>query len=81
MDLLDFFHSCLISKDYQPFCDVYHVPQTVKHILTECPSLMELRQMFWKKSNGNYRLESILGKGANKENLFRLLEEASFMNI
>ena len=45
------------------------------------PSLMELRQKFWgKKNDGSFRLESILGKGVNKENLFRFVEEASFMN-
>ena len=33
-----------------------------------------------EKNNGSFRLESVLGKGVNKENMFTFAEETSFMN-
>ena len=80
MDTTWFSHSYLMSKEHHPFCDDCLVPQTVKHFLTECPSLLQLRNKYFAKINGSHRLDSILGKSANEENLFKFLEEAGFLN-
>ena len=40
-----FSHSFLMSGDNQPYCDDCLVPLTVKHLLVECPSMLEFRNM------------------------------------
>ena len=69
-----------MSKDHQPFCDDYLVPQAVKHFLIDCPSLLELRNKYFVKINEGYRLDSILGKSVNEENVFKFVEEAGFLH-
>ena len=69
-----FSHGFLMSGDYPPFCDDCLVPQTVKHLLIECPSLMELRDTYLSKDkNGIFCLNVILGKDVDEDNLFRFL--------
>ena len=65
-----FSHSYLMNKDHQAFCDEYLVAQTVKHLLVECSSVMELRNLYWyfkKDRNESLRLDLILGKDVSKE--------------
>ena len=57
-------HSYLMSGDPQPFCDDCLVPITVRHLLVECPSLVELRQRFLfrcRGPDGAYHLNLLLG--------------------
>ena len=76
-----FSHGYLMSGDYQPFCDDCLVPLTVRHVLIECPSLMEMREHhLGKDSNGNFSLDFILGKEADEDGLFNFIEEAGFFN-
>ena len=70
-----------MSKDFQPSCDDYIVPQTVKYFLFECPSLLELGNKCFVKINESYRLDSILGKSVNEKNLFQFVEEAGLNTI
>ena len=70
-----------MSGDYPPFCTDCLVPQTVKHLLIECPSLMELRGTYLSKDkNGFYSLDVILGESVDEDNLFNFLEEAGFLD-
>ncbi|MPC92443.1 hypothetical protein E2C01_087532 [Portunus trituberculatus] len=36
----------LLTRDPQPYYDVCLVPLTVRHLLVECPSLIELRHRY-----------------------------------
>ncbi|MPC72060.1 hypothetical protein E2C01_066353 [Portunus trituberculatus] len=36
----------LLTRDPQPYCEDYLVPLTVRHLLVECPSLIELRHPY-----------------------------------
>ncbi|MPC76514.1 hypothetical protein E2C01_070930 [Portunus trituberculatus] len=36
----------LLTRDPQPYCDDCLVPLTVRHLLVECPSLIELRHRY-----------------------------------
>ncbi|MPC19957.1 hypothetical protein E2C01_012887 [Portunus trituberculatus] len=36
----------LLTRDPQPYCDDCLVPLTVRHLLVECPSLMDLRHRY-----------------------------------
>ncbi|MPC66249.1 hypothetical protein E2C01_060397 [Portunus trituberculatus] len=38
--------SFLLTGDPQPHCDDCLVPLTVRHLLVECPSLMDLRHRY-----------------------------------
>ena len=58
-----FTHGFLMSKDPPPFCDDCLVPQTVKHLLVECPSFGEARSKFLsscRNREGSYNLEKIM---------------------
>ena len=75
-----FSHGYLMEKDYQPYCEDCLVPQTVKHLLVECPSLLELREHnFSRDRDGNFRLDIILGRDLDEDSLFRFIEEAGFL--
>ena len=39
-------HSYLMSGEYQPYCDDCLMPLIIRHLLVDCPSLLELRQRF-----------------------------------
>ena len=76
-----FSHGYLMSGDYQPYCDDCLVPQTVRHLLVECPSLMELRERHFRKERyGNFSLNFILGRDADEDSLFDFVEEAGFLS-
>ena len=76
-----FSHGYLMSGDYPPFCGDCLVPQTVRHILIECPSVTELREQHLKKNrDGNFSLDSILGRDVDEDNLFDFIEKAGFLN-
>ncbi|MPC64615.1 hypothetical protein E2C01_058733 [Portunus trituberculatus] len=36
----------LLTRDSQPYCDDCLVPLTVRHLLVECPSLIDLRHCY-----------------------------------
>ena len=57
-------HSHLMSGEYQPYCDDCLVPFTVRHLLVECPRLVELRQRFLYRcrgADGGFSLSRVLG--------------------
>ena len=67
-----------MSKDPPPFCDDCLVPQTVRHLLVECPSLTEARNHFLidcKNTEGDYVLYNVIGKDFNEFSLFVFLIE------
>ena len=79
-------HSYLMSRDHVPYCDDCLVPLTVRHILVECPSLIDLRHRYLYRcrgrGNGVYCLSRILGPSclAPGHDIFRYLEEAGFLS-
>ena len=74
-----FSHSFLMNDNFQPFCSDCLVPLTVRHLLVECPSLVELREKhFTKDRDGNFSLRQILGRELNEDSLFSFIEEAGF---
>ncbi|MPD03893.1 hypothetical protein E2C01_099551 [Portunus trituberculatus] len=42
----------LLTRDPQPYCDDRLVPLTVRHLLVECPSLIELRHRYLYRCRG-----------------------------
>ncbi|MPC66550.1 hypothetical protein E2C01_060699 [Portunus trituberculatus] len=42
----------LLTRDPQPYCDDCLVPLTVRHLLLECPSLIELRHAHFYRCRG-----------------------------
>ena len=71
-------HGFLMSRDPPPFCEDCLVPQTVRHLLVECPSLTEARHHFLidcKNAEGDYVLHNIIGKDFNEFSLFGFLIE------
>ena len=78
-------HGYLLSRDLQPYCDDCLVPLTVRHILVECPSLMDLRhrRLYRCRGGGNgvYCLTKVLGPSclAPGHDVFRFLEEAGLL--
>ena len=78
-----FTHGFLMSRDPPPFCDDCLVPQTVKHLLVECPGFGELRNRFLsscKDREGNYVLEKIIGKNFNEVDLFGFINETGVLH-
>ena len=76
-----FSHGYLMSGDYQPFCGDCLVPLTVRHLLIECPSFMELREQHFRKNrDGNFSLDFILGRDVDEDHLFLFVEKAGFLN-
>ena len=60
-------HVHLLEGNPQPFCDDCLVPLTVRHLLMECPSLVdERRQCFsqFRVGDGSYPLSSLLSEEA-----------------
>ena len=72
-----FSHEFLMNKNHPPFCCDCLVPLTVKHVILECPSLVDIRTQCFGR---NFNLCSILGKDVNEGDLFRFVEEAGFLN-
>ena len=76
-----FSHGFLMSGDFQPFCDDCLVPQTVRHLLVECPSLLEPRERHFNRDReGNFNLKLVLGRDLNEESLFNFIEETGYFN-
>ncbi|MPC17913.1 hypothetical protein E2C01_010783 [Portunus trituberculatus] len=42
----------LLTRDPQPYCDDCLVPLTVRHLLVECPSLIDLRHRYFYRCHG-----------------------------
>ena len=61
-------NSYLMSRDPQPYCDDCIVPLTVRHILAECPSLLDLRHRYLYRcrgrGGGEFHLFQILGSNS-----------------
>ena len=76
-----FSHGFLMSGDNQPYCEDCLVPLTVKHLLTECPSLLDLRNRYFDKDEaGNFSLNIIIGRDLNEDSLVNFIEEIGFFN-
>jgi ribonuclease HI len=60
-------HVHLMEGNPQPHCDDCLVPQTIRHLLVECPSLEDERHKYFsgfRANDGSYTLSSILGEEA-----------------
>ena len=60
-------HRYLMERSPAPYCNDCVVPQTVRHILVECPSLGDLRARYlsrYRDGRGRYRLSLVLGTSA-----------------
>ncbi|MPC60743.1 hypothetical protein E2C01_054799 [Portunus trituberculatus] len=58
-------HTYLTQRYLQPYCDDCLVPLTVRHLLVECPSLIELRHRYLYRCRGRdssvYYISKVLG--------------------
>ena len=77
-------HGYLMSRGPQPFCEDCLVPLTVRHILVECPSLVELRKQYLfncRGAHGTYEMSLILGERALSpgHEVLLFVEEAGFL--
>lgn len=78
-------HDFLMSRDPQPYCDDCLVPLTIRHILVECPSLLDFRHRYLYRCRGGgsgvYCLSKVLGPSclAPGHDVFRFLEEAGLL--
>ena len=77
-------HGFLMAGDHQPFCDDCLVPLTVKHLLVECPSLIDIRRRFLSEAlggDGRYMLARILGEDVTYDasGVFRFIVEAGLL--
>ncbi|MPC64370.1 hypothetical protein E2C01_058484 [Portunus trituberculatus] len=72
--------------DPQPYCDDCLVPLTVRHLLVECPSLIELRHRYLYRCRGRdssvYYISKVLGPEslAQGHHVFRFLGEAGLLS-
>ena len=77
-------HGHLMSNENQPFCDDCLVPLTIKHIVVECPSLMELRERHFsdkKERDGTYNLAKILGEEQyDYASIIEFLKDTNFLD-
>ena len=75
----------LLTRDPQPYCDDCLVPLTVRHILVECPSLIELRHRYLyrcrNRDSGVYYVSKVLGPDclAPGHNVLKFLGEAGLL--
>ena len=79
-------HVHLLEGNPQPYCDDCLVPLTVRHLLVECPSLVdERRRCFsgFQLGDGSYPLASLLGEEACMVGgaTFSFLEETGFLEL
>lgn len=77
-------HGFLMSGDYQPYCDDCVVPLTVKHLLVECPSLLDLRNRLLyrcRDADSVFHLNRILGPWSLSPgyHVLHFLEEAGLL--
>ena len=77
-------HGFLMSGDHQPFCEDCLVPLTVRHLMVECPSLLDERERHFPAScrgnNGGFSLAKILGVDFKENCLFSFIEEIGILN-
>ena len=75
-------HGFLMSRDPPPFCGDCLVLLTVKHLLTECPNFIDVRERFllYGREDGTFLLSKLLGPDCQEENLFKFIKEAGFLN-
>ncbi|MPC68616.1 hypothetical protein E2C01_062818 [Portunus trituberculatus] len=75
----------LFTRDPQPYCDDWLVPLTVRHLLVECPSLIELRHHYLYRYRGSdsgvYYLSKVLCPAclAPGHDVYRDLGEAGLL--
>ncbi|MPC90912.1 hypothetical protein E2C01_085916 [Portunus trituberculatus] len=75
----------LLTRDSQPYCDDCLVPLTVRHLLVECPSLIELRHHYLYRCRGRdsdvYYISKVLGPAclALGHDVFGFLGEADLL--
>ncbi|MPC83363.1 hypothetical protein E2C01_078072 [Portunus trituberculatus] len=75
----------LLPRDPQPYCDECLVPLTMRHMLVECPSLMDLRHRYFYRDSGRdsgvYYLSEILRPACldPSHDVFRYLGEAGLL--
>ena len=79
-------HSFLMSGEYQPYCDDCLLPLTVRDLLVECPSLVELRQRFLYRcrgADGGFTLSRVLGPACPSTDyeVVYFLEEADLLSL
>ncbi|MPC78666.1 hypothetical protein E2C01_073160 [Portunus trituberculatus] len=75
----------LLTRDPQPFCDDCLVPLTVRHLIVECPSFIDLRHRYLYRcrdgDSGVYLLSEVLGPAclALGHDVFVFLGEAGLL--
>ncbi|MPC75731.1 hypothetical protein E2C01_070125 [Portunus trituberculatus] len=75
----------LLTRDPQPYCDDCLVPLTVRHLLVECLSLIELRHRYLYRCRGRdsgvFYLSKVLGPAslAPGHDVFRFQGEAGLL--
>ena len=79
-------HGFLMSGSNQPYCDDCLVPLTVKHVVTECPNFLHLRNRFLsdcREEQGNFTLSKVLGENVifNGSGIFKFIEEAGLLHF
>ena len=79
-------NSYLMSSEYQLYCDDCLVPFTVRQLLVECPSLVELRQRFLYRcrgADGGFSLSRMLGPAypSPSYEVVYFLEEAGLLSL
>ena len=76
-------HGFLMCGEPQPFCEDCLVPLTIKHILTECPSLQEERNQYLVECcnvEGVFLLHKILGSDCDIRNVFTFMDRVGLLN-
>ncbi|MPC65121.1 hypothetical protein E2C01_059249 [Portunus trituberculatus] len=74
-----------LTRDPQPYCDDCLVPLIVRHLLVECPSLIELQHRYLYRCHGRdsgvYYISKFLGPEclAQGHDVFRILGEAGLL--
>ncbi|MPC62870.1 hypothetical protein E2C01_056960 [Portunus trituberculatus] len=75
----------LLTRDPQPYCDDCLVPLTVRHLLIECPTFIELRHRYLYRCRGRdsgvYYILMVLGPEclAQNHDVFRFLGDARLL--
>ncbi|MPC51921.1 hypothetical protein E2C01_045778 [Portunus trituberculatus] len=75
----------LLTRDHQSYCDDCLVPLTVRHLLVEYPSLIDLRHRYLyrcrSRDSGVYYLSEVLGPACLSpgHDVFKYLDEAGLL--
>ena len=76
-------HGFLMSGEPPPVCEDCLVQLSVRHLLIECPSLIEKRERYFnlcKDNNGSFLLSKILGLNCDLDNLFNFLKDIKILD-